>query len=379
MAAILLCFVAVGGRVILREAGDYSRASAGVAAARLAQLTLTASTLVSFERGPTNAALGAESPVPAERRRPLEAARAATDQALDAITLRLAASDAREAAAITGPIISARRRLAAARQVIDGLLQRPLESRTDRELNGVIAEMIAVIQELSPALNTMEATLARADSSLTSLITAARLATDMRDYAGQLGSVFTAPLVAKRPMTAADTTKLDRIMGYLDALNEQFQLTYSKLDHDPAMDTALADVHTRFFGAGRTLVLQTAEIGRTSGSYGLSTAAFAAQYVPEMRPLVALRDAAVARFTRGIDLVLASTALSMKFHGFAVALALCVVGATYRVMHVRVSMPLIALTRVIDRLARRERAAGASPRSAAPCYRGCGRRYPTGS
>jgi diguanylate cyclase (GGDEF)-like protein len=200
----------------------------------------------------------------------------------------------------------------------------------------------------------METTLARADSSLTSLITAARLATNMRDYAGQLGSVFTAPLVGKRPMTAADTTKLDRIMGHLDALNEQFRLIYSKLDPDPAMDTALADVDTRFFGAGRTLVLQTAEIGRTSGSYGMSTAAFAARYVPEMVSVVTLRDAAVARFVQRIYSVRAHTVWSLAFNGVAVALALCVVGATYRVMQVRVSVPLIALTRVIDRLARHD-------------------------
>jgi hypothetical protein len=201
MGIIILCIGAVGGRVIVLEAAKHARASDGVTAAGLADLMMLAATQVSFERGPTNGALGADDPLPPERRKPLEAAHAATDATFAALNDRLLTTHLPRTKAIPGQIAATQRHLAEVRQSIDSLLAQPRTSRTEAQLNGVVNRLIAIIPELSPGLNVMEATLAQADPSLTSLITAARLTTEIRDLGGQLGSVFTAPIAGNRLMT----------------------------------------------------------------------------------------------------------------------------------------------------------------------------------
>jgi hypothetical protein len=224
MTIIVLCFGAVGGRVLLLQVNNHALAENGVVAARLAALTLATASRLSFERGPTNGALGSEAPLPVERRKPLDAYRAATDAAFDAVSRELQADNAPWSNDIPRQLAAARGHLADLRQQIDELVTRPLSGRTESEINHVVAGLVAIIPELSPSLNLMEDKLAQADPGLISLITAARVATEMRDFAGQLGSALTSAVAGRRPMTTQENARLDRASGHLDALNDQFRL-----------------------------------------------------------------------------------------------------------------------------------------------------------
>ena len=175
MTAVLLSCGVIGSRVMLGEISTRNKAIQGESAARLAALTLTASTRISFERGPTNGALGAELPIPADRRNTLIDSRAATDAALDEVIQALPSTTG--AAIIAHSINATRQRLASVRHTIDTLLERPLAKRTSIDLNAVIGDLIAVVPELASALNAIEAVMVQADPSLTSLITIARLCT----------------------------------------------------------------------------------------------------------------------------------------------------------------------------------------------------------
>jgi signal transduction histidine kinase/DNA-binding response OmpR family regulator len=351
MAIIVLCFGAVSGRVLLLEVENRARAQDGVVAARLATLTLAAATRLSFERGPTNGALGTEAPLPVERSGPLKAFRAATDAAFDAVNRELRATNEPWAKDVPGGLESAHRHLEDLRRQIDAIVAQPLASRSEADMNRVVAGLIAVIPELSPGLNVMEVKLAQADPRLISLVTAARVATEMRDYAGQLGSVLTSAVAGRRPMTLGETTRLARTGGHLDALNDQFRLAYAKLGRNPEIDRALAEIDTHFFGFGLDLVRRLAESGRTTGAFNMSTAEFAAQFVPELQSVVALRDMTVVQFTRRINKLLEDSTTSLVENGLAVALVMCVVGALYWMMRVRVSLPLRAVSDGLQRMA----------------------------
>jgi signal transduction histidine kinase/HPt (histidine-containing phosphotransfer) domain-containing protein/ActR/RegA family two-component response regulator len=298
--------------------------------------------------------LGTEAPLPAERREPLAAYRATTDAAFDAVSRELRAAHAPWTKDIPRQLADARGHLATLRLEVDGLVAQPLASRTEADLNRVVAGLVSVIPELSPGLNVMEGTLAQADPGLTSLITAARVATEMRDYAGQIGSALTAAVAGRRPMTTAESARLDRTSGHLDALNDQYRLAYAKLGNNPDTDKALAEIDSHFFGTGLGLVRDLAASGRTTGAFTMSTTEFAARFVPELQSVVALRDTTVAQFKQRIDQVLQDSTLSLAITGLAVALILCVVGAIYWIMRVRVSLPLRAVSNGLQRLARGE-------------------------
>ncbi len=349
MIAIVLCCGVIGGQVLSSEFSIWNKATQGESAARLAGLTFAASTRISFERGPTNGALGADLPLPDDRRKALTDNRAATDAALEAVVQALPGSMA--AAPIAQSVEATRQDLARVRQKVDRLLQEKLSNRSSAELNGVIAELIAVVPKLAPALNATEAAMARADPAITNLVTIARLSTEMRDYAGQLGSVFTAALIGKRPLTGDETALLEHINGYVAALNSQIRLSSNMLPHDEAMDRSLDEIDAHFFGAGKALVRGVADIGRTSGGYGMTPAEFAARYVPEMLSIVALRDAAVARFTDQIQQVTVSARGSLLANGLAVVILLGVVGTISGLIRERASKPLTALSSGLERMA----------------------------
>ncbi len=212
--------------------------------------------------------------MPADRQYRLDLFRANTDAALDAISQQLRADDTSWADRIPGQLRAVRRELAAVRQQIDSLITQPIASRTEADLNRVVHRLIAVIPQLSSSLNVMEAQLAQASPDLTDLITAARAATEMRDFAGQLGSALTSAVAGRRPMTGAETALADRITGHFDALNEEFRLAYAKLGSNAEIDHALGEIEEHFFGIGVPLAHRLAESGRMNGAYSMSTTEF---------------------------------------------------------------------------------------------------------
>jgi hypothetical protein len=92
---------------------------------------------------------------------------------------------------VTDSLVAATRQLANARNQIDGLIKRPRAERKDEEVTAAVKAMIDAIGLLAPGLNVLENTLAQSDPALINYVMIARLATEMRDFAGQQGSVLT--------------------------------------------------------------------------------------------------------------------------------------------------------------------------------------------
>ena len=350
-AVIFVCFGVVGGRMLLSEARDYRAAEDGVQAARLLELTLEASTRLSAERGPTNGAIGSEAPLAAAPRAALATARSATDGDLEAIIRQATQHQGPHTAELLSAIGETQRRLVSARREIDDLLTLPLASRTSDDIRQRVASLVAVIPASSPALNVMEARIARAEPGLTGLITAARAATELRDLTGQAGSLFTAPIVGKRLMTQSENAVMERLMGRAAALEGQFRLGYSKFEPDPGIDRALAMADRLFFQEGLALLQQTLTVGNSTGAYGLTPAEFATLYVPKMQALIDLRQAVSACIADRIHTVLIDRRFSLVLNGCAVLLALVVVIGLSWIIQARVCRPLRALMNVINRLA----------------------------
>lgn len=353
LVLIVLCFGAVSGRVLIDEAGGYLRVRDAVAAAHLAELILAASTQLSFERGPVNSALGSSLPLPSERREKLDHARAATDQALDAAILAIAGTHTLDDAEIARSLTSARESLKRARATIDGLLARPLASRAGTEISGAIDGMISLISGFAPALNVVETTMTKTDPRLTGLISAARLATEVREYAGQLGSVFTAALVAQRPLTQIESARFERISGHLDSLHEQLWLAYAKSGPSREIAAALSDADRIYFGAGRSIAENLKGENRYDNPSAMTPAAFAAIYVPDMLCLVTLRDTIIKNMVGRIEDRLATSAISLAVMGAALVVAAAVILALSLGMRAQLVQPLHALTHAIDGFARR--------------------------
>lgn len=300
VVVVLVCVT----RLVSLEWRQYEQSSLARQAVQKLRVTLVAAEMVSRERGPMNGVLGDLSPAgdPVLRER-LRQARARTDAAFDAYQRAL--DEAR-----TGPVWatrhqSARRELTALRQAlvqaraqVDRLSAQPegppLAQRSGDQIREAVQAMVALVPRLSPAMTLFADEAQQADPALAPAVWGARMAAELRENAGLLGSLFTPALTRQLPFTVLEQERVDQATGRIDELRHLMVLRVASSPASPQVLAAHASMMQRYFGRAAELLREVRQAGRTDGRYGMNPAEFAARYVPEMDAIVALRDAQLA-------------------------------------------------------------------------------------
>lgn len=207
-----ICSVVIG-RNILAEWNSYRDTREARDAITVTQAVTTASTQVSLERGPTNGGIGAALPIPEACQRALAEARARTDRAMAAASAAAPILPARWADPLLRSLDEAASSLARARRSADALAARPLAGRSASEVTTVVDGMIEVVPAFDPALNTIDVVVARSAADLIPWLTIVRATTELRDQAGQVGSVFTPALAGRQPLTTAEIRRFENLSG----------------------------------------------------------------------------------------------------------------------------------------------------------------------
>ena len=352
MAVIALASVLLAGRSLNPQIAKLETVETAQSAVPLMRAALATMSSASAERGPSNAVLGSDIPIPVGTMRTLYAARMRTDQAF-ATTLSLLDPNSSDPVDVlmTQSLRDARHQLEFARTQIDELALLASDQRRDREIRGAIANMIKVMGFFSPGINAIEAKLAKADPSLLNFVSITRLCTDMRDDAGQLGSVFTAPFVAKRPLQDEERTRIERLQGVILAQKLQMQLAYEKAENPSVLTAAVQAIEAEFFEKGLLLVRSMVQIGQTSGAYKITAAEFAQEYVPKMNVILDLRTASMNELDKRLsdlhDLTLESLYWNL---GTAVAVCALVLGSLLFI-RMRIARPVGQIQGAITQLA----------------------------
>lgn len=351
--AILL--VSVVGLLVVRIAWIAGQDVVQAAQARDAVVrlreSLVAAEMVSRERGPTNAMLGDERPARPERVQALAEARARTDAAWATLAARLNdTGDGRPGAART--FADARTALDQARAEVDRVLALPRSDRDPSTLRATVYGMVGVVPRLAPLVDGFAVDAQVALPALGEDVQGARLAAELREYAGLLGSHFTAPLTRRAAFTLPERLEVERTRGRIDELRFLLRLRVQ----GPARAQAAAQdwvvVEQRYFGAAMALAESVIAAGERGGAYALDPAGFAAVYVPDMNRILGLRDTL-------LDLA-AQTAREESTRAWrvlgAVSVAALLLGVILvvasRVLRRRVLQPLAATVKVLDELAR---------------------------
>jgi two-component system sensor histidine kinase/response regulator len=352
---VALASVALVGRVISPQLERQASVQTGMVAQQLMTRALEASSRISAERGPANGVLGSELPLSAERSSALATARTATDDALLSTDAALqAGQDFPHRQAVADALATAGRHLAVARKQIDDLAARPREQRKDAEVTAAVNAMIEVVPQLAPGLNVVENILAQSDPILINYVGIARLTTEMRDVAGQLGSVFTAPFVARRPLTAEEIARIERLIGVIQTLDHQLRLSFDKTGSVKELKDALAVIDAEFIRGGLPLVRRIQGIGSSSGDYGMTAAEFARIYVPQMNVILDLRVVALNTIAARMKLIDAEIKRSLLIsQALTLLVALAVLGSFLLILF-RMSRPLTAVNKALQQLANGE-------------------------
>ncbi|GCB04009.1 GGDEF domain-containing protein [Ralstonia sp. SET104] len=266
----------------------YGRADDAARSVRALRITLLAMEKVSAERGPTNGLLGEDLPVPAERHAALQRMRATSDEHVAQLLNALGPEPCPGCEADLDAARRAQTHLAAARANIDRLTALPLRSRSSDDLADGVNRMIAVIPEFLPIVNARTANITRGDSDVLNYLTLARLAADLREYAGQLGSRFTGALAMHRTLTFEEQLTIERTHGRIDQLRSMIEARVGA--HSALNRQALAALGTLYFSDGLRYVAAVRASASQPGGVDISPAAFAERYVPTMRAITDFRD-----------------------------------------------------------------------------------------
>lgn len=328
----------------------YGRADDAARSFQTLRMALLVMEKVSAERGPTNGVLGEDLPLPAERQAALRSARAASDEHIAQLLDTLHPEHCPACTADAEAVHQAQADLASARRNIDLLIALPLRSRGDGALAEGVDRMIAVIPEFQPVVNARTANITRGDPDVLNCLTLARLASDLRERAGQLGSRLTAALAMRRMLTLDEQLAIERTHGRIDQLRHMIDTRTTRL---PWPDQhAVAALSTQYFNDGLRYVEAVRVEASRPGGADITTGQFAEHYVPTMRAITDFRDSVlhlaetdIRQHRRAMLLVLAGSAAGVL--SVLGALAWMIVSFRRNVVG-----PFVNATRLIEAIAR---------------------------
>ena len=255
--------------------------------------TLIAMEKISAERGPMNGVLGEDLPIPATRTVLLKRARIESDERLNRLLETLSPDECATCSDDYAIVRQLKSELTAARVQVDRLAAMPRAARDDRALENVLHRMFSIVDGFSPVAVSQTSAVARGDPNTMNCLIISRLAADLREHAGRLGSRFTSALAMRRQLTIDEKLSIAQTHGRIDQIRALIDARM--VEHPLLSAEAFAAVNTRYFGDGLRYVASVQALADRPIGAGISTGRFAEEYVPTMRPIVGFRDAVLEK------------------------------------------------------------------------------------
>ncbi len=341
-------------RSVMQEWNTVSAALRGLRAMELTALAMTIAEKASFERGPSIAAMGdTDAPTPALQER-LAKARTVSDAAFDAALKALEHSARDEHRAAIAQIEKARSELAQARQKVSRIAALPHAERTapgTRFTREPIDQMFGVVDIALEAVTILSADAERVYPELTQPLVGARLAAELREYAGRLGSQFTSPIGARQPLGIQERRDIPRIIGRIEELRHLIEVQARANAADARVAAAIGEMKSRYFGIGLPFINSLTVAGEAGGDYGMNLPEFVARYVPEMASIVTLRETMFETARTGSAASIAKARRNLHINAAIGVLVLMIEISVFLLIRWRVLMPLLASTKAVVAIA----------------------------
>ena len=344
-------------RSVAQEWRTVNAAESGLQAMELAYQSMKVAEKASFERGPTIAVLGdGDTPDPAKRAR-LVTAREASDAAFALPLQTLGASSRPEHQAAAALLGKARDQLSTARAEVErvaALANAERTASTTRVTRVPIDQMFAVIDTALEAATVLVTDAERAYPELATPMMGARLAAELREYAGRLGSQFTRPIGAQKALSEAERKDILILIGRITQLRQLLEVRSRAVIAEipkQRMAEAIAEMQSRYFAVGLPFIDNLTQVGTSGQDYGIDLAQFVARYQPEMASIVKLRDTLFA-LARDQAQMGYSEARRNLWINSAIGLAVLMIEITvFLLIRKRVLQPLLTNTSAIVAIA----------------------------
>jgi methyl-accepting chemotaxis protein len=348
MLSVTALAVVLGAQILVPQYRTFAGKGEAITAVEAYGTLLAVSEKVAGYRAPYSNPMYQEAPAtPAQRDNVAKAVQAA-DAAF--ARARAAIGGLNDSAAIAAGLDKAQAKLTDLRAAGDRALALPLSGRDQVVVKGFAAGISEAIGMVEPLLNRLETRVAAADASLTALLSVARTAQDLRVSAGGRAGTLSPAISARRPLTVAEISTLDRAAGRVDLGRERIEAGVDQIG-SPRLVKALGVATEAYFAkAGPWLDTQIA-LGRTGANYTIVPDDLSATIVPAVQSFFAVRDASLAEAAERAGEARASALTMLALAGLIVVALLGVLAGVTVMLRRRVIIPLGNLTGVIGELA----------------------------
>jgi len=351
VAILFVAVAALASWLLAYDWRTYRAAGDALDAMQRFRASLLVAESVSAERGPMNSLLGADLPpsgVPDTTI--LSVARARADKRMEVLQGILGNTHCPGCEQQLAAAQLAQTDLAVQREKVDALIRLPREQRSPEALAESVNGMVAIIPDLLPAINSAGANAIESDPGTLDAVIVARLAAELREYAGLLGSQFTVALARHRPLTTVELLHIERVRGRIDQLAA---LIEGRAIRNPTMARAAFEkMNRQYFGDGLDYVAAIRADASSPDGSKVTAAEFAGHYVPLMQCITEFRDVLLDQGEQVVvehrDTALMDL-LGTSIGALLLAIVLIVTIALFRR---RVVKPLVGATRVISSIAR---------------------------
>ncbi|MFG0229018.1 diguanylate cyclase [Achromobacter sp. 413638] len=339
------------GIVVQQNWRAYASTAAASTAFTAVRCTLQTMELVSAERGPMNAALGENLPVPPALLASLRDARERSDAKLAELLALYRAPLSPHGAKEFSNIQRIRQALAIARANADLAIDAPRGARSGQNVWSVVDGMVDVVPELRTGMVESIGIVMRNQSDASDMMALAILAGELREQAGLLGSTFTPALSRRRALNDADQLKIERVLGRIEELQTLIDARISSI---PELRGTIAymDMKHLYMGDGIAYIERLRELAsRGPAGAGLTTREVADAYVPLMRSITQFRDFMLDRVEQRIAAQRASSVRVLLATLAAAAMLAAALLLSLSQFRKRVIRPFVQATRIIGAIA----------------------------
>lgn len=347
----MAAFILLGGGILVIESREYWFGTKATHNIETFSLGLKVMEKISYERGPTNALLGDPLPHDDLKLKRFRLAREASDQAYSALAEALKNNHAH--ALTLSEIETAKTNLNAARKRADTLIDTPLEQRDADTVSAVIGSLFDIIDTLSSPVSRLGTIAEHSDPEIGGALIVARLAADLRENPGRIGSELTAPLVSHAPLSRQDLSAIFQTRGKIELYANILRRRAAGFMNEDTVPEALKNLDSQYMINGLQYADLIVKRGMDTGNYAVTPAEFAASYVPNMASIVQVRDVFLQVATNRADAHQrqARNALLLVLLGAIILMTTYFTLAA--VLKRRIISPLITATDVIIKLANR--------------------------
>lgn len=288
--ALLALFLAFAVALVWTEWSTYRSGANSVPALRKLRLALLAMEKISAERGPANTVMGAGAPLAPELQARLTDARARSDAALNQLRTALETDSKLRQSWAMDKVRLVQQGLVPARANVDRVAHLAPQDRSDVLVVAAVSSMVDLMPLMVRVVSDLSNEADRADPLLRDGLSAVRAVASLREYAGQVGSRFAAPLIAHRQLSQDEVIEIGRLYGRIELLRTFIGGQLGSYSRAPEFATALERVEKEFFDSGFQFLDFLLQIGLKSGDFGVTPSDLFKFYVPSMASITDLRD-----------------------------------------------------------------------------------------